>query len=606
MKKVIFSLKYLELMQNLKKLSTYYLSNSCQLIGYFIAIFFRYFSLKKKSVAVLCINFSAKTIEKTLALKFTRLINTYYLLPIVWLFLSVSPTFGQKQELPAHVTWGQELKEPSKTYIDKIITANKQGIITLRQKHSFLESFSKIYVEKYDASLNLKHSQKIDLKYKKKKLQFEELLNLNGNLYLLTSFNNKAKEKTYLFSQKLNKRFIPAKKPIKIAEIETGSWIKEGSFDLEISKDSSKILVYGQLPYQRKQSERFNLSVLDKQLQPIWDRNIILPYSDQLLSIENYKVDNQGNVYILGKLRHEKARLFQNKTPNYHYIILAYSANKDEATEYKIDLKDKFITDLTFRPSNDGNLICAGFYSEKLSYSIKGTCFFNMDMQTKEAFNIHLKKFDFDFLTEYMSDRRKEKAKRAEESGNKRRSPELYRYALDDLILRSDGGAVLVGEQYYIEERKSYYRDGSYRSTYYYNYNDIIVVNIKPSGEIEWATHIPKRQRTQDDGGYYSSYAKAVVRDKIYFIYNDNRRNFSEKESTRKRKRIHYFDGRYSIVALAEVKKDGSLTSWPLFSNRDVEIITRPKISRQTGSKKMIVYGERGKKYRFAKLFFTE
>jgi len=55
------------------------LSNANQLIGYFIAIFSRYFSLKNKSVAVLCIDFFKKMIEKILRLKFTRLINPHYL-----------------------------------------------------------------------------------------------------------------------------------------------------------------------------------------------------------------------------------------------------------------------------------------------------------------------------------------------------------------------------------------------------------------------------------------------------------------------------------------------------------------------------------------------
>ena len=138
------------------------------------------------------------------------------------------------------------------------------------------------------------------------------------------------------------------------------------------------------------------------------------------------------------------------------------------------------------------------------------------------------------------------------------------------------------------------------RFEYFYNYNDIIVVNIQPDGGIEWATRIPKRQETVNDGGYYSSYAMSIVRDRLYFIFNDNSRNFSNEGNSR----LYNFNGRNSIVALAELRKDGQLSMYPLFNNRDADIITRPKICKQIGSRRMMVYGEQGRQYRFAELEF--
>ena len=48
-------------------------------LGNFIAAFFHYLSLKNKSIAVLCIDFLAKTIEKNQAKNFTQFINPHYL-----------------------------------------------------------------------------------------------------------------------------------------------------------------------------------------------------------------------------------------------------------------------------------------------------------------------------------------------------------------------------------------------------------------------------------------------------------------------------------------------------------------------------------------------
>jgi len=67
---------------------------------------------------------------------------------------------------------------------------------------------------------------------------------------------------------------------------------------------------------------------------------------------------------------------------------------------------------------------------------------------------------------------------------------------------------------------------------------------------------------------------------------------------------VQRFNGRQSVIALAEVSKDGSLRTWPLYSNRDADVVTRPKACRQIGSRKMAVYGESGRRFRFATLQF--
>jgi hypothetical protein len=171
--------------------------------------------------------------------------------------------------------------------------------------------------------------------------------------------------------------------------------------------------------------------------------------------------------------------------------------------------------------------------------------------------------------------------------------------------MRTDGGAVLVAEQYYVYEQSYYsYWDRSTRFNYFYHYNDILIINIKPTGEVEWASRIPKRQETMNDGGYYSSYAMATVKDRFYFIYNDNPRNFDPQVQNGNRRNRFNYNGRYSVVSLSEVRIDGSVRTMPLFTNRDADVITRPKICRQSGSRNMLVYGERGRNFRFANLAF--
>ena len=205
--------------------------------------------------------------------------------------------------------------------------------------------------------------------------------------------------------------------------------------------------------------------------------------------------------------------------------------------------------------------------------------------------------------------RKRQKYRDAEENNDNRRAPELFRYSLDELVLRSDGGALLVAEQYFVEEINridpygfGYYStfNRTYRPDFIYYYNDIIVVNIRPDGEVEWASRIPKQQVSQNDGGYFSSYAMSIVRDKIFFVYNDDYRNFDANRNKRK----NNFTGRSSIIIIGEVSKDGQVRLLPLFNNNEADVITRPKVCRQVGPREMVVFGERGRNYRFALLEF--
>lgn len=540
-----------------------------------------------------------------------------YILFIFSILISVT-SFAQWDEIPAKISWGAEQTEPNNSFISKVIpSGNYFYAIRQKTKSGLVAGNRKVFIEKFDSDMKLVKSQDITLKYKKKQLNYEDMIIINNNLFLLSSFHNKAKKKNYLFAQMINMRSLKASKTLKkIGEIETRGVNREGVFGINISRDSSSILIYNELPYKKGKPERFSLKVYSDDFEEIWNKNISLPYNDDRFSVEEYRVDNEGNVYLLGVIYQDRTRRRRQGRPTYQYTILAYTAAGQDKEEYKIGFNDKFITDLTFRVADDGNLVCSGFYSDRGTYSVKGTYFFRLDPLSKEIYNRNLKEFEFDFLTEFLSKSKKRKAEKAERSGNTKKQAELYSYSLDNLVLRSDGGALLIAEQYFVERRdnrfdqfntfgginaRNNFNRGGQDFDYYYHYNDIIIVNIQPDGEIEWTARIPKRQETVNDGGYYSSYAMSIVRDKIYFVFNDNGKNFQEK---RRPDKVYFFNGSKSIIALAEVSRDGSVKTYPLFRNKEANTLTRPKICKQTGRNKMTIYGERGRRYRFANLEF--
>ena len=164
---------------------------------------------------------------------------------------------------------------------------------------------------------------------------------------------------------------------------------------------------------------------------------------------------------------------------------------------------------------------------------------------------------------------------------------------------------MLIGEQYFVVVSTHTFTSttGGVRTvtTYSYHYNDIIVVNISAAGQIEWTEKVAKRQRTKNDGGFYSSYVTTVSKDKLYFIFNDNADNLTY---TGKEKLSTFRKEKKAIITVVEVDEKGKQTRKRLLTKKEAGILARPKVSKQVSSNEVIIAGESKKSQRLAKITF--
>jgi hypothetical protein len=124
---------------------------------------------------------------------------------------------------------------------------------------------------------------------------------------------------------------------------------------------------------------------------------------------------------------------------------------------------------------------------------------------------------------------------------------------------------------------------------------------MDPSGEIAWAKKIPKTQHTVEDGGFYSSYALAIVRGNLCFIFNDNPSNLDLEDD----EKADNFKITKSIVVLACLDPKGNLTKKPIFNAKDAEVITVPKVCEQISNSEVVLFGQRKKTQQFGRLSFN-
>lgn len=528
-----------------------------------------------------------------------------FVLSIFLIAFSLISVFGQINNNPyADIKMGKEYPISRHGQIGSIVGYDNAGFYLLKSE---VKGFFRIenYIEHYDNDLNQIKSKKIELE---DDYTLVKVSQFNGKLYFFSQFLDKeAKEKT-LFVQQINNQsldFEGEKKQIAQISYEGKSKFNSGSFGFSVARDTSKILVYYQLPYEKNENEKFGFHVFDKDMNLLWTKNVILPYEDKLFGVSDYKIDKKGTVHLLSILYKEKVRTKRAGKPNYSYKILSYTQEDKDPKEYDVVVNDKFLTDMQLAIADNSDLICAGFYSDLGTFSIKGSYFLTIDEESKQIKTKSFKEFGLDFITQDMTEKQQKKTKKRAEKG---KDVELYEYDLDNIIIKDDGGAVLVGEQFYIREStiRTVGANGqvSTSTNYYYIYNDIIVINISPAGEIEWAHKIPKRQTTSNDGGYYSSYTLAIVGDKLHFVFNDNARNIYDK--TLKEGKVYSFNYKDIAVALNTVDRNGKQNRTSLLNTPKKEEIVRPKVSVQVSKNEMILFAKRKKTYQFIKITFKD
>lgn len=519
-------------------------------------------------------------------------------------FFIVLNCFSQAKTERAAVIWGDEEKISKKSTLEDIVGSDETGIYVVRIDYKGKNS---LFLEHYNNEMNQTKSVELELLQGKKKLDYEKTIYLNNELYVLSSFTNRKLKKKFLFIRKVNKKTLAfTGRLINVSELsfEGKSRFNSGSFSHSISQNEQHLLISYNLPYEKGESERFGLHVYDKDLTEKWSKEVTLPYKEELFSLESFSISDRGNVILLGLLYKEKKEARKRKgKPNYNYHILSYTNNGDTFNEYPIAIEEKFLTDMTVGEDVNQDLVCAGFYSDEGTFSIKGSYFLKINGKTKTIDLKTFKEFGIDFITQNLTERQEKKVKKKEAKG---KNIELYEYDLDYLILNEDGGATLVGEQYFVSVHTYTYTDANgnttTRTTYTYHYNDIIVVSLSPEGEIEWNEKIPKRQSSSNDGGFYLSYSIALVGDNLHFIFNDHIDNLNYSGQGK----ISYYRGRKDgIVTLVTMDDDGRQVREALFSVAEADIYTRPKVSEQISADELIIYGQRKKSQRFAKVKFN-
>lgn len=522
------------------------------------------------------------------------LLGSMMLLPL----LSLAQTKTDKAE----VRWGAPRVQKTDGSFSHV-AHEKDGniyVIVNRKDGSWLEILG--------PDLRVFRSQALPLEMGRNDHAWERLVFQDDRILFFTTFYDKSAKSNGLYVRSYNiDDLTPKANMQKLHAIEALGKKARGGYSVS-SLDDGRVRVSAYIPIEDSEEQRrTEVLMFDRDMNPVASDAVdrVMPFSAEEFVVSASTYDTDGTYIVLGKKYPEKKEKRERRKegkPTYDSYLLLFPPGATTATIKKLEVADVFLQDLQIRvPEEVGApIICAGLYSSRSSYSVRGAFFLRLDRRTKEVVHQDLKEFDKDFITEYMTEKEEKKAEKKAEK--KKEEVELFSYDLDGIILRDDGGAMLIGEQY--RTYTTCYTDskGNTRCVEHYLYNDIMVVSSDPEGNIEWARKIPKRQHTVNDGGFYSSYALGVKGDLLYFIFNDNGENLYVKSGMK----IQQFDlkGKNALITLATVDSDGNVTREALLAPEKRDAILKPKDCTQVGDDKMFIYAQRKKESRFGYIEF--
>jgi hypothetical protein len=361
-------------------------------------------------------------------------------------------------------------------------------------------------------------------------------------------------------------------KPIEIGYVKTGLFgATKTYFSSSVSDNKKWILVYS--ANDKNSETELDAKWLDDNL-TIVKRSRATFKADNTVEHGEVNIANDGTVYM--------AAYTPVGSQNYadQFWILALPQGSTKFQQKDLPLDDKYAASGYMKIDNMNNRIYfGGFYSDKKNGSYNGIIYAAYDIASGILQNRKMIPFDAALVAA---------------AGTRRKNHAFDNYEVRQLIVKNDGGFVLVSEIHYLTTRSNYLPGMGYYSFYSpamstmvreYHFNDIMALSYNKDGVRDWAADIPKEQYSQEDGGVFSSYALLNTGGTLAFLFND-------------------FHPTRSRIQLATVGADGKTETHSFTAEGNDYPDWLPRFGKQVAARELVVPCFHKKQICFAKVVF--
>jgi len=272
-------------------------------------------------------------------------------------------------------------------------------------------------------------------------------------------------------------------------------------------------------------------------------------------------IDNKGNVWFLTG----KPTDYSNSGSKTWSAITVYQyPNGATAILKGVLLSTNSFNSLVAKINNVGNeLVLAGLYSEKNSMDLTGYGLVKYNLAND---SILVNRFE-PFNEKQIKDLRMSM------------DVDINNFQITDLVLRFDGGVLMCFENSYSTvqtvEVPNYYSPSfpSIKTYTYLHYDDLFLTSLTNEGNLAWYNVLHKKQVSENDEGYYSSYGLIKGKDKIALIYNEE------------------ISDQTNLLAYL-IKENGTITRGSVCNSKQKNVFLSPRKARQVSLYEMVIPSE--------------
>jgi hypothetical protein len=394
---------------------------------------------------------------------------------------------------------------------------------------------------------------------------------INGKVVIIKTKFKANENKLNVLLSRLNQNGQEVKEPLSISEIsfEDGSKLDKVKFISSLHHT-----MFGLIQVEKKENKTqvLNCIVMDTTMKPIHTIRFDIPYEEKNFYFTNWLLTDEGDFILLGYLNTKEKSVDKKRWDAYKLFVAKHNYN--QVKEFAVNTPNiVFSGDDMVYDALHNKVMLAGFYLDKFNYT-SGIMYGGVKLSTEDTLEIKKQSIAEGY-----------KAKLLYTKNNDYKAIELDNYTIEKIILRNDGGAVLVAEASYVSDYSYYdYFTQSYIRQSEFHFENVMVLSLNADGTIDWDAILRKDQASINDEGRYSSFCLARAENKISLFYNT---------SIERTNRVAVF----SVTNTGEAdEKD--------FISAEEKILLIPDAARQITSNEIIVPCWSRRKLLLAKISF--
>jgi hypothetical protein len=435
--------------------------------------------------------------------------------------------------------------------------------------YTYRSTGGEYFLDAYNDSMN--RTATVILDFFPKKI-YETRFVISGN-NIIALYQSVEGNKVVQYAALLDEKGRLQKGPVQLSDAKTGVFGPTRSyFSSAVSDDKQTIVVYS--AEEKGEQITFDGKWIDNQLN-ITHRNHALYKGDgNDLSHSDAIVTNDGTLFM------PVYTPVGGKEFSDQFWMLSLPATGGKFSAAELPMSNTFIANVYVKLDNYNNRIyTGGFYSDKKNGNYIGVLYAYYDIASGSFMNKKTLPFD---------------ARLINATGERSKKHAFNDFKVRQLIVKNDGGFVLIAEEYFVNLRSSYTPGWGYYSWYAptmatnvreYHYNDVLALSYDGNGNKEWDAFVRKDQYSQEDGGMFSSYALLNSGGTLAFLYND-------------------FNTSRSRIQLATIDGTGNVNMRSFNPDRYNDADWLPSAGKQVSAREMVVPCLKRKQICFAKIVF--